>query len=296
MHKLMYFHGHWVEFVWELSFATIVHSKFPESMSIKSPRLPSPWRSWLGVTAVELTPKCIYGDMEFQIIHFREVGLSSMSNESMPNQANLKDLQWTTSWNLKVDFRILDSSFQSICQVMELPYTKEMGPGCWTRPHIAIQFWHRWRRMQISWYYDQSDSMTICLNMLIHVAPSYNLYIGVACGAISKASWIGYVMFTLPCWFDWDQMAMIILWPPPKCPSRALSLLKVGCRLTITWQARVAFPEDPLEHLLHIAWVVPLPSNSHHQDCYVFSRGSYKPSFATATGRGDNPTYCKNNI
>ncbi len=32
------------------------------------------------------------------------------------------------------------------------------------------------------------------------------------------------------------------------------------------------------------------PSNSHHQDCYGFSRGSQpKPSLATVTGRGDNP-------
>ena len=23
-----------------------------------------------------------------------------------------------------------------------------------------------------------------------------------------------------------------------------------------------------------VSWVVPLPSNSHHQDCYIFSRGS----------------------
>ena len=29
-------------------------------------------------------------------------------------------------------------------------------------------------------------------------------------------------------------------------------------------------------------WVVPPPSNSQHQDCYIFSRGSQpKPSFAT---------------
>ena len=34
----------------------------------------------------------------------------------------------------------------------------------------------------------------------------------------------------------------------------------------------------------------PPPSNSHHQDYYIFSRGSQpKPSFATVTGRGDNP-------
>ena len=32
-------------------------------------------------------------------------------------------------------------------------------------------------------------------------------------------------------------------------------------------------------------------SNSHHQDYYIFSRDSYKPSFATVTGRGDSPTY-----
>ena len=39
-------------------------------------------------------------------------------------------------------------------------------------------------------------------------------------------------------------------------------------------------------------WVVPLPSNSDHQDYYIFSRESQpKPSFATITGKGDNPRY-----
>ena len=34
--------------------------------------------------------------------------------------------------------------------------------------------------------------------------------------------------------------------------------------------------------LMAIFWVVPPPSNSHHQDYYIFSRGSQpKPSFAT---------------
>ncbi len=36
----------------------------------------------------------------------------------------------------------------------------------------------------------------------------------------------------------------------------------------------------------------PSQDSSHHQDYYIFSRGSQpKPSFATVTGRGDNPTY-----
>ena len=38
-----------------------------------------------------------------------------------------------------------------------------------------------------------------------------------------------------------------------------------------------------------ISWVVTLPSNSHQQDYYIFStfsRESYKPSFATDSGRG----------
>ena len=36
----------------------------------------------------------------------------------------------------------------------------------------------------------------------------------------------------------------------------------------------------------------PAQDASHHQDCYVFSRESQpKPSFATVTGRGDNPNY-----
>ena len=44
------------------------------------------------------------------------------------------------------------------------------------------------------------------------------------------------------------------------------------------------------ENLYEILWVVPLPSNIYHQDYYIFSRGSQpKPSFATVTGRGDNP-------
>ena len=39
-----------------------------------------------------------------------------------------------------------------------------------------------------------------------------------------------------------------------------------------------------------VTWVVP--SNSQHQDCYIFCRGSQpKPSFATITGMGDSPTY-----
>ena len=41
-----------------------------------------------------------------------------------------------------------------------------------------------------------------------------------------------------------------------------------------------------------ISWVVPPPSNSHHQDYYIFNRESQpKPSFATVAGRGDNPSH-----
>ena len=48
---------------------------------------------------------------------------------------------------------------------------------------------------------------------------------------------------------------------------------------------------SPIASMYGIFWVVPLPSNSHHQDCYVCSRGSQpKPSFATGIlGGGDNP-------
>ena len=38
-----------------------------------------------------------------------------------------------------------------------------------------------------------------------------------------------------------------------------------------------------------VTWVVP--SNSQHQDCYIFCRGAWtKPSFATITVMGDSPT------
>lgn len=130
----------------------------------------------------------IYGDMMWH----------AMSNESpTPKRSE--------SWNLKVDFRILDSSFQLICQVTELRDTKDMEPGCWTRPHISRLFRHRRRRVQISWSVQRFISfavMTMFLNMLIQVDRSCNLYRGV----VSKASWIGWEMFKLPCWFCWDQM------------------------------------------------------------------------------------------
>ena len=63
-----------------------------------------------------------------------------------------------------------------------------------------------------------------------------------------------------------------------------LVLLKMSC-----W---------PIIFFKDIFWVVPPPSNSHHQDNYIFSRGSQpKPSFATVTGRGDNPRYiCKDSL
>ena len=35
----------------------------------------------------------------------------------------------------------------------------------------------------------------------------------------------------------------------------------------------------------------PSQDASDHQDYYIFSRDSYKPSFATITGKGDNPRY-----
>ena len=45
--------------------------------------------------------------------------------------------------------------------------------------------------------------------------------------------------------------------------------------------------------LIDIVWVVPLPSNSHQGRIILFLVGDqYKPSFATVTGRGDNPRYC----
>ena len=42
---------------------------------------------------------------------------------------------------------------------------------------------------------------------------------------------------------------------------------------------------------LSIAWVVPLQSDSHHQDHHILVGDPYKPSFATVTGKGDNPEY-----
>ena len=42
---------------------------------------------------------------------------------------------------------------------------------------------------------------------------------------------------------------------------------------------------------MNISWVVPLPSNSDHQIITFLVGNPYKPSFATITGKGDNPKY-----
>ena len=49
-----------------------------------------------------------------------------------------------------------------------------------------------------------------------------------------------------------------------------------------------------IEKNVSIGWVVPPPSNSHHQEYrnITFLVGDpYNPSFATVPGRGDNPKY-----
>ncbi len=49
-------------------------------------------------------------------------------------------------------------------------------------------------------------------------------------------------------------------------------------------------------HLVHLVgkiWVVPLPSNSHHQDYSIFSRESQpKPSFLTSHWEGGTIEGC----
>ena len=84
----------------------------------------------------------------------------------------------------------------------------------------------------------------------------------------------------------------------------------IGCHLSrlILWKLRFGrlplaqtwkWWEDwrnqkPLHHWnvwFDILWVVPPPSNSHHQDYYIFSRGSLQTFISTITGRGDNPRY-----
>ena len=46
-----------------------------------------------------------------------------------------------------------------------------------------------------------------------------------------------------------------------------------------------------------ILWVWPPPSNSDHQDYYIFYRESQpKPSFATITGRGPHPKYTHHSL
>ena len=49
----------------------------------------------------------------------------------------------------------------------------------------------------------------------------------------------------------------------------------------------VHFPKNEDCKYCRTTWIVTLPSNSHQQDHYIFSRGSkLKPSFATITGKG----------
>ena len=46
--------------------------------------------------------------------------------------------------------------------------------------------------------------------------------------------------------------------------------------------------------LCYILGCPPAQDSSHHKDYCIFSRGSQpKPSFATVTGRGDNPSYIR---
>ena len=52
------------------------------------------------------------------------------------------------------------------------------------------------------------------------------------------------------------------------------------------------FSKQILEGLVSVYREFPLPSDSHHQDYYVFSSGFWTtPWLATTTGKGDNPMY-----
>ena len=44
------------------------------------------------------------------------------------------------------------------------------------------------------------------------------------------------------------------------------------------------------------SWVVPPPSNSHHQDYYILIGNPYKPSFATVTVRGPYPKHTSSTL
>ena len=50
-------------------------------------------------------------------------------------------------------------------------------------------------------------------------------------------------------------------------------------------------PYTPYIPYISIHWVVPLPSNSDHQDYYIFSRESLQTFISTITGKGDNPIH-----
>ena len=62
--------------------------------------------------------------------------------------------------------------------------------------------------------------------------------------------------------------------------------------LTYLWKTRGLLKCSPKK--INILWVVPPPSNSDHQDYYIFTRGPRKKNLHLPRlhpGRGDNPKY-----
>ena len=79
------------------------------------------------------------------------------------------------------------------------------------------------------------------------------------------------------------------------CCVLVLSWLWVGCEsFPKPYEARqriLKLTKHEKHNKQNISWVVPLPSNSDHQDYYIFSRESQNIFISTITGKGGNPKH-----
>ena len=116
--------------------------------------------------------------------------------------------------------------------------------------------------------------MSTILNLIVQ---SWIIHCALHCISIVTNSYF-ILSASMPCWGRFSVASISyrpwICWTVLKVSqaSKAQSILEYSGTLSFL---KVIKCETRMCHILkHIHWVVPPPSNSHHQDYYSFSRGS----------------------